>query len=143
MPGNIIAATPTDVMPARLLRAFREEIRLETDLNTYPDGSSDRVALATNDRHYFTMQATLLPDDWAAMRTFFMAHVGRPFYIYNPRETVPPFSWDPTGANPVGRYTVTFDGLWSDTYNHNRGQVTGGVFKGFGADVSVALREVL
>jgi hypothetical protein len=135
-------AQPTDVMPARLARAFREELRLEADLNMYPDGRSDRNPLALNVRHYFTLQQTLLPDDWQAMRSFFYTHQGQPFYFYNLRETVPPWSWDPTGQDPIGRYTVAFDGQWSETYAYERGEVVLGVFKGYAANVSIALREI-
>jgi hypothetical protein len=143
MPGNIIAAAPTDVMPAHLSRAFHEEMHLEADLNMYPDGSSDRNPLAQNNRHYFTMQQNLSPDDWSALRSFYYAHQGRAFYFYNPRETVPPFSWDATGQNTVGRYTVAFDGTWSETYGHERAEVVQGAFKGFGAMVSLGLREIV
>jgi|SRR5215831_1530503 len=139
MPGNLTPAQPTDVMPAKLSRAFHEEMHLECDLNMYPDGSSDRNALAQNNRRYFTMQQMLVPDDWQALRTFFYNHQGRAFYFYNLRETVPPFSWDPTGQNTVGRYTVAFDGPWTETYGHERGQITSG---SFGATVSLGLREI-
>jgi hypothetical protein len=143
MPGNLTPANPTDVMPAKLSRAFHLELRMETDLNMYPDGSSDRNPLAQNDRHYFTLQQTLLPDEWQAMRTFFYQHQGVPFYFYNLRETVPPWSWDSTGQDPIGRYTVVFDGQWSETYGHERGQIVSGNFKGYAANVSLALREVV
>jgi hypothetical protein len=120
MPGNIIPAAPADVMPANLARAFHEDMHLELDINLYPDGSSDRNALALNTRHYWTMQQTLVASDYAALRAFFYAHQGQPFYFYNLRETVPPFSHDPTGGDPIGRYTVVFDGAWSETYTYER-----------------------
>ena len=142
MPGNLTPATPTDVMPVHLSQAFHEELHLEADLNLYPDGSSDRNALALNDRHYFTMQQTLLPDDWKALRGFFYTHQGRSFYFYNLRETVPPWTWDPTGQDPIGRYTVVFDGPWSETYGYERAGITTGVFTGYGATVSLGLREI-
>lgn len=135
MPNNIIAAVPTDVMPAHLSRAFHEERHLECDLNLYPDGSSDRKPLAGagHDRRYFTMQQSLLPTEWQALRTFYFAHQGRPFYFYNPRETVPPFHFDPSGMDPIGRYIVVFDGQWSEVYGYRRAQA---------ANVSLGLREV-
>jgi hypothetical protein len=142
MPGNLIPASPTTVMPARLARSFHEELRLECDINTYPDGASDRQALALNNRRYFTVQVMLPPAEWHDLRQFLFDHQGLPFYFYNLRETVPPFSWDPTGGDPIGRYTVVFDGVWSETYTRDRAQVTGGVFQGFGATVNFALREI-
>jgi hypothetical protein len=131
MPGNITPANPTAVMPAHLSRSFQEEMRLEADVNMYPDGSSDRNALAQNNRRYFKLAQSLSPDDWKSLRTFFYNNQGQAFYFYNP-----------TGGDPVGRYTVVFDGGWSDTYTSERGEVVSGVFKGYGAQVSIALREI-
>jgi hypothetical protein len=139
MPGNITPATPTDVMPVNLSRAFHEELHLEADLNLYPDGSSDRNALAQNNRRYFTMQRLLTSDDWSTLRAFYYAHQGVSFYFYNPRETVPPFTSDPTGQNTVGRYTVVFDGSWTETYGNERMQKDGS----HSATVSLGLREIL
>ena len=142
MPGNLTPANPTVVMPAHLSRAFHEELHLECDLNLYPDGSSDRNALALNNRRYFTMQQSLAPDAWKQLRTFFYNQQGKAFYFYNPRETVPPFTTDPTGNNTVGRYTVTFDGQWTETYGKDRGFPTSNP-PGFGATVALGLREIV
>jgi hypothetical protein len=131
MPQNINPANPVTVMPKQLCKSFQEELRLEALLNQYPDGSSDRAALAQNVRHYFRMTQGLNGADWAAMRQFYIEQLGRAFYFYNLRETVPPFSYDPTGNNTIGRYTVVFDGQWSDTYNIAR------------TDVALQLREVV
>jgi hypothetical protein len=143
MPNNITTPTPTVVMPAHLSRAFHEELHLEADLNMYPDGSSDRNALALNNRRYFTMQQTLLPADYYPLQQFYFTNLGHAFYFYNPRETVPPFTADPTGANTVGRYTVTFDGAWSVTYGNERMQFDSKGFGGNSTTVSLGLREVL
>lgn len=131
MPGNITPAQPTTVMPFVLCRAFQEELRLEANLNNYPDGRSDRAALAINVRHYFKLTTPLFRGDWTLLRTFFYDHQGQAFWFYNLRETVPPWTYDPTGQNPIGRYTVTFDGQWSDTVTMTR------------AEVQIALREVV
>lgn len=130
MPQNLNPPVVVGVMPKALCKAFQEEQRMEALLNNYPDGTSDRLALAQNVRRYFRMTLGLNGPDWAAMRTFFLARQGRAFYFYNLRETVPPFSYDPSGNNPVGRYTVVFDGQWSDTFNVAR------------TDVALQLREV-
>jgi hypothetical protein len=131
MPQNINPANPIGVMPKQLCKSFQEELRLEALLNQYPDGSSDRNALALNVRHFFRVTQGLNGTDWAAMRQFYLNHQGKSFYFYNLRETVPPWSYDPSGANTVGRYTVVFDGQWSDTYNIAR------------TDVALQLREVV
>jgi hypothetical protein len=131
MPNNLNPANPQGVMPKQLCKSFQEELRLEALLNQYPDGSSDRNALALNVRHYFRMTQGLNGADWAAMRQFYIQQQGRAFYFYNLRETVPPYSWDPSGQNPIGRYTVVFDGQWSDIFNLAR------------TDVALQLREVV
>jgi hypothetical protein len=148
MPQNLTPAQPTAVMPAHLCRAFHEDMHLECDLNLYPDGSTDRMALAHYERHYWTMQATLSPTDYTDLRTFYMTWQGKPFYFYNPRETAPPFSWDASGGDPVGRYIVAFEGAWSETYGFDRAEMipqpppNPPLFKGYAATVSLGLREV-
>jgi hypothetical protein len=121
MPANILPANPVDVMPKVLCRAFMEKLTFEALANTYPDGSSDRVSLVLNTRHYFQMSPEMVATDFGTLRTFFFAHMAQPFYFYNLRETVPPYSYDPTGADPIGRYTVVFDGAWSDQMGPARG----------------------
>ena len=91
--------------------------------NGYPDGSSDRLALAENMRAYFRLTEALTAADWQTLLTFYQAHMIQAFYFYNLRETVPPFSWDSTGQDPIGRYTVAFDSGWGDTYQQPRTQV--------------------
>ena len=61
-----------------------------------------------------------------ALRDFFEARGGptEPFYFYDPYETNPKFSWDPTGAATTGRYTVRFDGEWSQTVGPGRSDVS-------------------
>ena len=131
MPNNLNPANPAGVMPKNLCKAFQEELRLEALINNYPDGRSDRNALALNVRHYFRLTQGLTGADWQSLRDFFNSHQGQAFYFYNLRETVPPWSWDASGQDPIGRYTVVFDGQWSDTYNVAR------------TDVALQLREVV
>ena len=131
MPGNIQAAAPTDVMPAGLCASFTEELRIELNVNAYPNGESDRAALALNARHFFRLtRPVITAAQYTALRDFYNSHRIDPFYFYVLRETVPPWTWDPTGGSTVGRYTVVFDGSWSDQVNMGR------------SAVSVNLREV-
>jgi hypothetical protein len=74
-----------------------------------------------NTRHYFQMTSALKAADFAALLAFFMAHLGVPFWFYNLRETVPPYTWDGTGSSSSGRYAVVFDGTWSDQVGPARG----------------------
>jgi hypothetical protein len=117
-------------MPVGLCSAFQEELRLETLVNAYPDGSSDRAALAINVRHFFRMTRKLTPAQFTELWGFYSAHPTDAFYFYNLRETVPPWTWDPSGNQPLGRYVVVFDGSWSDTTMMGR------------SEASLGLREV-
>lgn len=123
MPNNLNPANPVHVMPANLSKAFTMDLRMETLLNAYPDGSSDRAALAQNVRAYFHLTQALTADDWQTLFFFYQANTHLAFYFYNLRETVPMGSWDATGQNPIGRYTVVFDGGWGDVYQLPRSQV--------------------
>ena len=114
MPGNVASAVPVGVMPWSLASQYTEELRLEALVNAYPDGSSERTALALNPRRFFKLAFPLRPAKFTEMWNFYRANYGKPFWFYNLRETVPPFTYDPTGSNPVGRYAVVFDGAWSE-----------------------------
>jgi hypothetical protein len=127
MPGNIKPAAPVDVLPAGFYTALQEELRVEAFVNRYPDGSSDRAALVLNPRHFFRITRRVTPASYTTLWTFFKAHLVAPFYFYLPRETVPPFKPDPTGENPVGRYTVVWDGNWSDQVGVGRSEVSLGM----------------
>lgn len=130
MPGNLNPAVSVGVMPAGLCSAFSEELRLENLVNTYQDGSSSRAALAVNVRRFFRMTRTVTGAQYNALWNWYHAHPCDAFYFYNLRETVPPWTWDASGNQPVGRYLVVFDGSWSDTTKIGR------------CDASLGLREV-
>jgi hypothetical protein len=127
LPGNLNAAVVVGVMPFSLCSAFQEELRLETLVNAYPDGSSDRFALAINVRHFFRMTRMVTAAQYTALWNFYHAHPTDAFYFYNLRETVPPWTWDPTGNQTVGRYLVVFDGSWSETIMMGRSQASLGL----------------
>jgi hypothetical protein len=117
-------------MPSYLCQAFEVDLRLESQLNSYPDGTAERVALAQYTRHYFKLQHGLTPAQYQALWNFYLAHQADAFYYYCLRETVPPWTADPTGVATSGRYTVVFDGAWTDTFNRDR------------TSAALALREV-
>jgi hypothetical protein len=131
MPNNLQPANPTDVLPSGFYSMLGEELRIESFVNNYPDGSSDRAPLAQYPRHFFKITRLVTAAQYATLWSFFSAHLIFPFYFYNPRETTPPFHPDPTGAATQGRYTVVWDGNWSDRYNLGR------------TEVSLGLREVV
>lgn len=101
-------------MPYGLALAFNEELRVEADLNQLQDGWAIRRPLVIFERHFFKLTRPLTAEQWTELRDFYMGHIAEPFWFYNLRETVPPWTWDPTGVSPDGRYTVVFDGAWSE-----------------------------
>jgi hypothetical protein len=115
MPNPVAPATPVGVLPRILANAFTVEMRYEALVNQYPDGASERVALSLNPRRYFQITRALSTAQRDELWNFYLAHKGIPFYVYVPRETIPPFSYDPTGEDPIGRDTVVFDGSYSET----------------------------
>ena len=123
-------AGPVDVMPYGLSSVFQEELRLECLTNTYPDGSSDRLALALNVRHFFRFTRKVTSSQYSQLWAFYQQHLISAFYFYSLRETTPPWTWDPSGNQPIGRYIVVFDGSWSDTTMMGR------------SEASLGLREV-
>lgn len=116
MPSDVIQSAPVDVLPQALARQFTIDERLEAlDNNRYTDGSSDRAALAPIPRRYFTLSVPLTGALWRLLRDFYFAHLGKPFYFYVAKETVPPWTYDATGAATDGRYKVVFDSAWTET----------------------------
>lgn len=126
MPGNLKPASPTAVMPMSLSKAFEEMHFLSAFVNEHADGRSTRRALAFNDRHTFRISRPLTDSQLATLRQFYLttARFGTPFYFYNTRETQPLGSWDGTGINTVGRYTVVWEGGWSETLGLGRNEAS-------------------
>lgn len=132
MPGSIQNAAPLTVLPASLSRAFVHEREYPSLDNEYRNGESQRSVQATNSRKRWRLAKRLTPAQLAALRDFYDARRGpaEPFYFYDPYETSPKFSHDPTGQAVVGRYTVRFAGPWEQSVLMAR------------TDVSVELMEV-
>jgi hypothetical protein len=117
MPQNITPANPTVVLPKLVSVAFNEQVRFESLVNQgYADASSDRTPLVQNPRSFFRITTKLSPTQWQALRDFFLLHYGEAFYFYFGRETEPPYTVDMTGNATDGRYTVVFDGQYSENY---------------------------
>jgi len=117
MPGSVLLATPVMVLPASLSRAFLHSREYPVQVSEYQNGESQRGRLADTSRKRWRLAKQLTPMRLAALRDFYDARNGpqEPFYFYDPYETVPPFSHDPTGAATQGRYTVRFEGAWSQS----------------------------
>ncbi len=116
MPGSILNAVPSGVMPYALCTAFsesREFVQLQAQ---YHDGTTERSQLAQTSRMAFKLVQRLTAARVAALKAFWDAQQGgvAPFLFYNLAEG----AYDPTGNSTQGRYTVVFRSNWA--------QVTGG-----------------
>ena len=113
------------VLPQNLCRAFvhaREYALLE---NEYRNGESQRALLVATSRKRWSLAKRLRPTVLQQLRDFYDARKGpeEPFYFYDPYETVPKFSYDPTGTATQGRYTVRFEGAWEQSVGLGRADV--------------------
>lgn len=120
MPSNISISPPTQVMPMGTMNAFSEQIIREAVVDdAYAYGESTRQPLTLNPRRQFAISRPVTPAAANTLEQFYRDTMrsGASFWFYNLRETIPTGSWDPTGANPVGRYTVAWDGPLVRTLN--------------------------
>ena len=132
MPGSVQVAAPTYVLPLSLSSALTESREYPVLQNTYAQGESQRTVQSSVSRKQFKLGKRLTPSQAATLRAFYEARKGslQAFYHYHPYETSPLFSYDPTGAATTGRYTVRFEGEWSQETGLGR------------SDVAISLVEV-
>ncbi len=125
MPGSVANAAPTTVMPNSLSRVFSHARAYPIVENEYRNGESQRSALAATSRKTWTLTKRLTPTQLAALRNFYDARNGthEPFYFYDPYETSPKFSYDPTGVAVTGRYVVRFNSDWNQSVTPGRSDV--------------------
>jgi phage-related protein len=125
MPGSVQNAAPLTVLPASLSRAFVHEREYPVLDNEYRNGESQRSAQASHSRKRWRLAKRLTPAQLAALRDFYDARKGatEPFYFYDPYETSPKFSTDPSGQAVAGRYTVRFNGEWNQSVSLGRSDV--------------------
>jgi len=125
MPGSVQNAAPLAVLPASLSHAFTHEREYPVLDNEYRNGESQRSVQAANSRKRWRLAKRLTPLQLAALHGFYDARKGpiEPFYFYDPWETVPRFSHDPTGQATQGRYTVRFAGEWRQSVGLGRSDV--------------------
>jgi len=122
MPGSVQNAVPAAVLPHSLSRAFghaREYIVIE---NEYRNGESQRSRLVETSRKRWRTARRLTPTLLGAFRDFYDNRSGplEPFYFYDPWDTSPRFSYDPTGVATAGRYTVRFEVAWEQSVGLRR-----------------------
>ncbi len=125
MPGNVQNAAPSAVLPQSLSRSFVHERAYPLIENEYKNGESQRSVLATTSRKRWRLAKRLAPAALQTLRSFYDARGGtvEPFYFYDPYETNPKFSYDPTGQTTIGRYTVRFNSDWQQFSGPGRSDV--------------------
>lgn len=123
MPGSIANAVAVTVMPLSLCKMFRSIREWPVLENSYKGGESQRgsmIPLSSSTgttRLAWEQGKRINATKLELLRAFWEARKGsqEAFYFYDPFETSPLFSHDPTGVATSGRYTVRFDGEWSQT----------------------------
>jgi hypothetical protein len=99
MPGSVPNAAPVTVLPLSPCKSFVHERAYPLIENEYKNGESQRSVQATNSRRRWRQAKRLTPAALVAVRNFFDARNGstESFYFYDPYDTNPKFSYDPTG----------------------------------------------
>ena len=129
MPGNLVQAVPTAVLPKMLCTAFREAreyAQLQCQLH---DGTIHRSQLAQTSRRTFTLAVRLNSSALATLYSFWVSQRGglAPFYFYDPFAVAAgqPIgsNYDASGNNTVGRITAVFRGGWSQATDLCRSNV--------------------
>lgn len=125
MPGSVQNAAAATVLPASLSRVFARTQDYPVLENEYKNGESQRSAQATSSRKRWRLAKRLTSLQMDALRTFYDARNGpvESFYFYDPYETNPKFTSDPTGAATTGRYTDRFDCDWNQSCGPGRADV--------------------
>jgi phage-related protein len=126
MPGSVENAAPSTVLPWSLSTAFARSQEYPVVENEYRNGESQRSVQASNSRKRWRLAKRLTPAQLAVLRDFYDTRKGptEPFYFYDPYETNPKFSHDPTGQAVAGRYTVRFNGEWNQSVSLGRSDVS-------------------
>ncbi len=122
MPGSVHTAVPVDVLPFSTCTAFQQVHEYAASSNLYADGSFQCKPLVTAPRRRWKQTRRLIAADLVALRAFVDAHVGKPFYYYDP--VLSGFTYDPTGAQTLGRFTVIIQGGWSQESGLGRSNCT-------------------
>jgi hypothetical protein len=124
MPANVAAAAPTTVLPHALCSAYEQTMSYECVTSDYPSGESQREVKASSPRRAWSLARRLRPAAMQALVEFYLARHGAhdPFWFYDPYETPVFGGHDPTGAQPVGRYAVRFEGPLTRTLSGGRSE---------------------
>jgi hypothetical protein len=125
MPGLVASAAATEVMPATVSVAFERRQEFPLRSNTYVDGVFQASVQGTVSRKRWSLSKRLGYTALQILRTFYDARRGKTeaFFFYDPYETSPKFTADPTGVATTGRYKARFDMDWAQVTNAVRSDV--------------------
>jgi len=125
MPGSVQNTMPATVLPQSLCRAFVHTREYPVIDNEYRNGESQRSVESSTSRKRWRLAKRLTPAQLHVLRAFYEARNGpaESFYFYDPYETNPKFSYDPTGQAVQGRHTVRFNCEWSQSVSLRRAEV--------------------
>ena len=117
-------AAPATVLPNSLSSAFVHTREYPVIDNEYRNGESQRSAEAATSRREWNLTKRLTPAQLAALRTFYDARNGthEPFYFYDPYETSPKFTYDPTEWR-YRQIHVRFNTDWNQSVTPGRSDV--------------------
>lgn len=126
MPGSVANASPSTVMPVSLFTLYERDFTFPLRTNVYTEGEFQASVQATTSRKIWKVAKRLPPSVLNTLYAFYLARRGNtePFYFYDPYETSPKFTSDPTGVATTGRYTVRFDTDWVQGTGPARSEVS-------------------
>lgn len=109
-------------MPWATASLFSRTLTPTVDSNRYPDGSLQSFAQESLSRNAWKLTQRLTDVQEALLEAFYLAVLGggTEFWFYDVYETVPPFTYDPTAAAEVGRYSVIFEGNYQRSLDWGR-----------------------
>jgi hypothetical protein len=122
MPGAVEVASPIGVMPVTLSTQFSRMLTYEGISNQFADGSVIASALVGAPRGQWNIPKRLTATQYNALLAWFTSTKGMqiPFYFYDPFETSPLFTSDPTGVALTGRYIVRLNNNLSQVIDLGR-----------------------
>lgn len=129
MPSSVLSASvgsPARVLPHSLCASFAHKRQMAVQQNRYAGGET-QVGLLVSEgapRLSWTLAKRLTATAMETLRDFYADCNGpqMAFYFYDTSERTAVY--DSTGAATTGRYTVRFDGGWSESSAVGRGSTS-------------------
>lgn len=124
MPGSVANASASTVFPQLLCSAFSESQEWAVERVDYANGEPEVRSRVTIERRAWELNAKLSTAQQATLKAFFTTAKHGAFYfydLYRPVSGQPIGSnYDGTGVSTQGRFTVRFDGNYTQQMNEGR-----------------------